>query len=78
MNLQYERIIALHLPIYFERGETEREKENQFIKKIYIPSMMAYAKIRSYGHIAICLDTGGSNSITDSVCAHISIRLITL
>jgi hypothetical protein len=27
MNLQYERTIALHLPIYFERGgESEREK----------------------------------------------------
>jgi hypothetical protein len=33
MNLQYERTIALHLPIYFEREERlrERKKENQFI-----------------------------------------------
>ncbi len=66
MNLQSERTIAIHLPIYFEREEAERESVQ--LEDIFFPGwfMQEFDLIV----IAMRLDTC-SKSITKTVHIHI-------
>jgi len=50
MNLQSERIIAIHLPIYFEREREKKLREKISSTRRYILSMMVYARIQSYSY----------------------------
>jgi hypothetical protein len=46
MNLQSEKTITIYLPIYFEKGEDEKERERiMFIYKIFLYDRL-YAGIR--------------------------------
>ncbi len=63
MNLHYERTIAIHLPIYFEREKKLREKKPVHLENIYSLSMTVIQELDLIV-IAMHLDIGYSNSIT--------------
>jgi hypothetical protein len=70
MNLLYERTIAIYLPIYFEREETERErKKSVHLENIYL-SPWQFMQEFDLIVIEMSLDAGSSYSITKQ-CAHL-------
>jgi hypothetical protein len=62
MNLQYERTIAIHLPIYFEREQLRAQKLVHL--EIYNILSMIVLQELDLIVIAMRLDAGGGNSIT--------------